>query len=118
MNVSTEPEPDTRAPQKRVPDFFIVGHPKSGTTALYDMLKRHPEIFMPKAKEPWFFGDEFHPPAPPRPVGTGWTPRTLEEYLSLFDDARPEQRAGEASAVYLWSRTAAERRAIVAGSSR
>ena len=26
------------APRERVPDFFIVGQPKSGTTALYDML--------------------------------------------------------------------------------
>src|ERR1700677_5297873 len=38
----------------RVPDFFIVGHPKCGTTALYEMLRSHPEIHMP-AKEPRFF---------------------------------------------------------------
>ncbi len=36
----------------RVPDFFIVGHPKSGTTALYEMLRRHPQIYMPDLKEP------------------------------------------------------------------
>ncbi len=41
--------------QGRVPDFFIVGHPKCGTTALYEMLRRHPQIFMPDIKEPWFF---------------------------------------------------------------
>ena len=28
-----------------MPDFFIVGHPKSGTTALYEMLRRHPQIY-------------------------------------------------------------------------
>jgi len=38
----------------RIPDFFIVGHPKCGTTALYEMLRRHPQIHMP-AKEPRFF---------------------------------------------------------------
>ncbi len=35
-----------------MPDFFIVGHPKCGTTALYEMLRRHPQIFMPALKEP------------------------------------------------------------------
>jgi hypothetical protein len=91
-----------------MPDFFIVGHPKSGTTALWDMLKGHPQIFMPPNKEPYFFADELHPPAA-TPRTFGWTPNTLEEYLSLFEGARPEQRAGEASAPYLWSRTAAGR---------
>jgi hypothetical protein len=32
---------------------------------------------------------------------------TEEEYLALFAAARPEQRVGEASSSYLWSRTAA-----------
>jgi hypothetical protein len=31
----------------RVPDFFIVGHHKSGTTALHRMLRSHPQVFMP-----------------------------------------------------------------------
>ena len=31
----------------RVPDFFIVGHAKCGTTALYEMLRAHPQIYMP-----------------------------------------------------------------------
>ena len=35
-----------------MPDFFIVGHPKCGTTALYEMLRGHPQIFMPDLKEP------------------------------------------------------------------
>jgi hypothetical protein len=94
---------------KRVPDFFIVGHMKCGTTALYTMLMRHPQVYMPHSKEPWFFADEAHVPDRPRPSGHGWTPHTLEEYLSLFDAAGPEQRAGEASAIYLSSPTAAER---------
>jgi len=89
----------------RLPDFFIVGHPKCGTTALYEILRRHPQIYMPACKEPWFFASELHVRTPPRPEGT---PVTLAEYLSLFAAARPEQRLGEASAEYLWSRTAAD----------
>jgi Sulfotransferase domain len=93
-----------RGDASRSPDFFIVGQPKSGTTALHEMLRRHPQIFMPESKEPWFFADELHERTPPRPGGT---PTTLEEYLSLFERAAPEQRIGEASPMYLWSKTAA-----------
>ncbi len=88
----------------RTPDFFIVGQPKSGTTALYEMLRGHPQIYMPDSKEPWFLADELLERTPPRPGGTA---RTLQEYLGLFADAAPEQRTGEASALYLWSATAA-----------
>jgi Sulfotransferase family len=89
----------------RVPDFFIVGHAKSGTTALYEMLRSHPQIFMPDAKEPWFLASDMRARFKPRRGGAG--PQTLEQYLSLFDGARPEQTVGEASSSYLWSRTAA-----------
>jgi sulfotransferase family protein len=87
-----------------VPDFFIVGQPKSGTTALHEMLRRHPEVYMPESKEPWFFADELRERTPPRPDGI---PKTLDEYISLFERATPQQRVGEASPMYLWSRTAA-----------
>jgi Sulfotransferase family len=90
--------------REQVPDFFIVGHQKCGTTALYETLRRHPQIYMPKCKEPWFFAAELHERTPPRPEGT---PQTLEEYLALFTSAASDQRVGEASAQYLWSRTAA-----------
>jgi hypothetical protein len=102
---------------KRVPDFFIVGHPKSGTTALWDMLKGHPQIYTPVNKEPYFFADELHPPAA-TPRTFGWTPDTLDQYLTMFQPALPEQRTGEASAPYLWSRTAAQRIAEVQPAAR
>jgi hypothetical protein len=92
--------------QRRIPDFFIVGNPKSGTTALYEILMRHPQIFMPASKEPWFFARELLERPPPRPEGIA---QTLDEYMALFDGARPEQRVGEATALYLWSQTAAAR---------
>ncbi len=89
----------------RMPDFFIVGHHKSGTTALYEMLRRHPQIFMPQLKEPKFFASDM--PARFEPSSALALPRTLEEYLALFDPAAPGQRRGEASPSYLTSRTAA-----------
>jgi sulfotransferase family protein len=90
---------------QRVPDFFIAGHPKCGTTALYLMLKSHPQVFMPEVKEPRYFAADqrsAHGRHPPRD-----RPRTLEGYLALFAQARPEQLVGEASPNYLSSRVAA-----------
>jgi hypothetical protein len=95
-------------PHMRVPDFFIVGSPKTGTTALYEMLREQPRIYLPELKEPRFLASDMRPrPGDARgPQELGY-PQTLEEYLALFAEARPEQRVGEASAFYLWSRTAA-----------
>jgi len=103
--VSAERDADGAAAGLRAPDFFIVGHAKSGTTALYEMLRDHPQIYMPELKEPWFFASDMRPRFEPH-LG-GMPPQTLSEYLALFADAGPEQRIGEASSSYLWSRTAA-----------
>jgi hypothetical protein len=93
----------------RVPDFFIVGHPKCGTTAMYMMLRGHPQIFMPDNKEPRYFASDLRSRyLTERTQGQELPPlHTLEGYLELFAAARPDQRAGEASATYLISRAAA-----------
>jgi hypothetical protein len=101
---------------RRLPDFFIVGHAKSGTTALYEMLKAQPQIFMPAVKEPWYFVPELRSTA--QRAGEDKHPRTLEAYLDLFRDAAPEQRAGEATPSYLFSREAARRIAEVQPAAR
>jgi hypothetical protein len=111
MTVSAEPLTVARPQQKRVPDFFIVGHAKCGTTALYEMLRRHPQLYMPDVKEPWFFARDPQADESDKRLKTfeqtGTSSETFDEYLSLFDAARPDQRVGEASTHYLWSPTAA-----------
>jgi hypothetical protein len=87
-----------------LPDFLIVGHPKCGTTALFELLRTHPEIHMPARKEPWFFAEELHVNSAPRPEGM---PRTVAQYAEWFDGAQEGQKVGEASPHYLWSSTAA-----------
>ena len=79
------------------------------------MLRRHPQIYMPAGKEPWYFAEELHVRAPPRPEGIA---ETLEEYMALFSAAQPQQLAGEATALYLWSHTAAARIAAVRPDAR
>ena len=91
--------------QGRVPDFFIVGHHKSGTTALYEMLRRHPQIFMPDLKEPRWFASDLK--ALTKPPAHSPLPKTYQEYLALFAPARDDQIVGEASPSYLRSETAA-----------
>src|ERR1700757_4481112 len=114
MTSSSETIADAPATVRKLPDFFIVGHPKSGTTALYEMLRSHPDIYMPDLKETLFFARELHPGLRPQDP----QPDTLEEYLQLFAPARPNQRAGEASPSYLRSREAAARIAAVQPDAR
>lgn len=103
VNDTAESVPGTS--RGRIPDFFIVGQAKSGTTALYEMLRKHPEIFMPDLKEPEFLASDMHRRF--RAPMTGRLPETLDEYLMLFADAQENQKVGEASVLYLTSRTAA-----------
>lgn len=89
------------------PDFFIVGQPKSGSTALYEMLRQHPQVYMPELKEPDFFAVDLQPRF--TSLIDGDYPHTLEEYLELFRAAKPGQAVGEASILYLRSHVAASR---------
>ncbi|MGH2865268.1 MAG: sulfotransferase family protein [Solirubrobacteraceae bacterium] len=93
-----------------MPDFYIVGSPKTGTTSLYEMLREHPQIYMSDVKEPLFLASDLAPhPKFATARREAPYPRTLESYLALFEAAGPEQRVGEASTFYLWSHTAADR---------
>jgi hypothetical protein len=83
----------------RRPDFFIVGAPKCGTSAMSVYLAQHPEVFVPHVKEPHFFGSD---------LSSTWFGRDEQRYLSLFSAARDEKRLGEASVYYLLSKRAAE----------
>lgn len=120
MAGDSAPPGDGAGPGRRAPDFFIVGHPKSGTTALYQMLARHPQLYMP-VKEPRFFAPELRS----RFLSSRFSrllpsrlPDTLDGYLSLFAGAQPDQLIGEASPSYLRSRAAAQRIAEVAPDAR
>jgi len=80
------------------PNFFIVGAPKCGTTALFRYLRLHPNIYMPAKKEPHFFA---------RDLGTYPAIKTMEQYLALFAETHERhQRVGEASVYYLRSAVA------------
>jgi len=85
--------------QYRKPDFFIVGAPKCGTTSLYYYLRQHPEIFLPDYKEPHYFGKDLK-------KRSNEFIDNDDEYLSLFKDAKSNQKIGEGSTFYLYSKSA------------
>jgi hypothetical protein len=86
------------ADSTRIPDFFIVGAPKCGTTAMYGYLRQHPQIYMPFHKEPLYFGSD---------LTSRYGRMSEAAYVALFSSADPSQRIGEASAWYLYSERAA-----------
>lgn len=81
------------------PNLFIVGAPKCGTTAWYEYLRGHPDIFFPAMKEPHHFLGDF--PGYPQIS-------SRDEYLALFEGGGQTAVIGEASPHYLYSDTAAE----------
>ncbi|SRR5579875_1772150 len=89
----------------KMPNFLIIGAPRSGTTTLHEELKRHPQVFMSSIKEPLFFAvegedEQFHGPQDNQGI------RDLKTYCSLFSGVRYEQAIGEASPLYLYSQKA------------
>lgn len=92
------------------PNLFIVGQPKSGTTALHQFLGQHPEIYMSSIKEPHFFCADFHLESD-RAYGKQkfFDFRNESAYLQLFAKADQEKIVGESSTNYLYSKVAAEK---------
>ena len=84
-----------------MPNFFIVGAQKAGTTSLYHYLNQHPEVYMSPRKEPHYFEgmhQEYR-----RPGRRSVPVSDLAEYEALFEGASGERAIGEASASYLYS---------------
>jgi hypothetical protein len=92
------------------PNLFIVGQPKTGTTALHQFLGQHPEIYMSSIKEPHFFCADFHLESD-RAYGKQrfFDFRSESAYLQLFSKAKNVKVAGESSTNYLYSQVAAEK---------
>jgi hypothetical protein len=83
-------------PPSARPNFLHLGPGKSGSTWLHEVLIGHPEVFLTKAKDLYYFSRYFE-------RGTSW-------YASHFRDATAQQHiVGEVCPDYLVSPLAAER---------
>ncbi len=79
-----------------LPNLFIVGAAKSGTTSLHNYLSQHQDIFMCSPKEPHFLINN--------EIGKDRIPVGISsegEYLNLFLDGKDKKYRGESSVMYL-----------------
>ena len=95
-----------------LPDFFVIGAPKAGTTALHVALARHPRLFMSRVKEPKHFLTDGPPPSGGGPGDA----KTFAEYVwrrddyeRLFDAAPAGALRGESTPFYLHDHDARQR---------
>ena len=116
-------------PTVRLPNFFLAGVAKSGTTALHAYLSQHPQVFMSPIKEPWYFGiaDLLAPPYGDEvrealQRDRAWLQHYLpgphepnvwkyvmewDDYVRLFRDVQDQPVVGDASTGYFWLPSAA-----------
>ena len=96
-----------------LPDFFLIGAPKAGTTALHAALAGHPDLFLSPVKEPKFFLCDGRPPARQAGPGDAHSAREWiwdrDRYEALFAAAPPGALRGESTPFYLHDPRAAER---------
>jgi Sulfotransferase domain len=88
-------------------DFFIVGAPKAGTTALHAHLAKHPQVCMSSDKEPNYFSFEeiekqqlyYHKE----------NVKSESDYNALFECEESAKLRGEASVSYLFYKEVPQR---------
>ena len=73
----------------RKPDFLVIGSQKSGTSSLFQVLRRHPDVFVPEVKEVnYYFWDHIYARGP-------------EWYGQQFASAKPGALCGDISPGYI-----------------
>lgn len=88
-----------------LPTFFLVGAARSGTSAIFDLLRRRPDVFVPSLKEPNYFAIVDAPEASPALRARSVT--SSSDYERLYRHADPTLPRGDTSPEYLRSATAA-----------
>ncbi len=81
-----------------LPNFFIIGAAKAGSTSLYEYLIQHPQVYMSPIKEPHYYSN-IRPSAEHAHIVCAVS--DTKKYLSLFKGAGGYKAIGEASTSYL-----------------
>ena len=76
----------------KLPDFLVLGAQKAGSMWIYDCLKQHPDVFIPKAVELLHFNKLDYA-----------SPEQQAAYEAHFTDADGFRRVGEKTPGYFWS---------------
>jgi hypothetical protein len=89
----------------RLPNFIVIGAPKSGTTSLFKYLDQHPEIYLPIRKELHYFSYENLKKNSNGPGDREILQRlcaTSQEYENNYISVKDENAIGEISPSYLY----------------
>jgi len=70
-----------------LPNFLVIGAPRSGTSWIHDNLRRHPQVFLPKTKELHYFDRDYE--------------RGIDYYEAQFVDWAGQHSVGEVTPGYL-----------------
>jgi len=98
-----------------LPDFYLIGAPKAGTTALHAALRTHPQVYLSPVKEPKYFLCDDRPPRRHGQRGPGDAHSAREwvwnrdRYERLFGEAPPGAVKGESTPFYLYDLQAQRR---------
>lgn len=117
---------NTTKERQKLPNFFVVGAAKSGTTSLYEYMKMHPQIYMAPIKETHHFSTDIDNskfrPNYARSLNKDLSKfletdmqegifhafvKERDQYDKLFKNVKDEKAIGEITNSYLYSQEAA-----------
>jgi hypothetical protein len=89
-----------------IPNLFLIGAPKCGTSALIDQLRSHPDLFVPRQKEILFFDAHVF-----YDREQDWPIKSMDAYLALFagEDAAAATYRVDGSIYNMYSRESIQR---------
>jgi hypothetical protein len=118
---------NTTKERQKLPNFFVVGAAKSGTTSLYEYMKMHPQIYMAPIKETHHFSTDIDNskfrPNYARSLNKDLSKfletdmqegifhafvKERDQYDKLFKNVKDEKAIGEITNSYLYSQEAAK----------
>lgn len=107
----------------RLPNFVVIGAPKSGTTSLFYYLRQHPDVYLPVRKELHYFSHDLiaaNAQGPGDALTVSALCKGLDEYRAHYRDAAGQAAVGEVSPSYLYYAEVAEaiERTLVPGPVR
>ncbi len=89
-----------------LPNFLVVGAAKSGTTAIYEYIRQHPQIYLTPLKETNFFALDGTPPrfaGPRADILNRDALWRIEDYRRQFQGVTTETAIGEVCPRYLFT---------------
>jgi len=95
----------SRPDSVQLPNFLVMGVPKSGTTSLYNYLRYHPQIYLPPRKELHYFTSDLIKQQVAGPGDDRVAANlchSLEEYQNFYHEHTDQPCVGDVSPSYFY----------------